>query len=220
VTSEQRAHARRRLAGLHVLADDDPRWGGDPVAQARAACAGGAAVVQLRAKRAIDRDALAWCYAIRAITRESGALFIVNDRFDLALAAAADGVHLGQRDLAPGRLPRDAREALLIGRSTHDVEQARLASREPIDYLAFGPVFGTTSKQSEYDARGLAALGEIAPIAGSLPLVAIGGIDRERVAEVIRAGAAAAAVISAVAGAKDPVAATRALVAAIEEAAP
>jgi thiamine-phosphate pyrophosphorylase len=199
-----------------VLADDDPRWGLDPVAQARAACAGGAAVVQLRAKRAIDRDALAWCGEIREITRASGTLFVVNDRFDLALAAGADGVHLGQEDIPPDRLPPEARERLLVGRSTHDAEQALCACREPIDYLAFGPIFGTTSKDSPYDARGLGALGEIAALSGSLPLVAIGGIDLQRVAQVIRAGAAAAAVISAVAAAEDPVAATRALVSAIE----
>jgi thiamine-phosphate pyrophosphorylase len=139
---------------------------------------------------------------------------------DLALAAEADGVHLGQGDLPPGRIPPEAREVLLIGRSTHDAEQARCACQEPIDYLAFGPVFGTTSKQSAYGARGLAALGEIAALAGSRPLVAIGGIGLDRVAEVVRAGAAAAAVLSAVAAAEaeDPVAATRALVTAIEEA--
>lgn len=176
-------------------------------------------MVQLRAKRAIDREALAWCGAIRRMTRQAGALFIVNDRFDLALAAEADGVHLGQEDLPPGRVPPQARELLLIGHSTHDAEQARRACQQPIDYLAFGPVFGTTSKQSAYDARGLAALGEIAELAGSLPLVAIGGIDLNCVAEVIRAGAAAAAVISAVAAAADPVAAVRALASAIEEAA-
>jgi len=190
------------------------------LSQARAACAGGAAVVQLRAKLAIDRDALAWCRAMRTITRDSGTLFIVNDRFDLALAAGADGVHLGQGDLPPDRIPPQAREVLLIGRSTHDAEQARRACQEPIDYLAFGPVFGTTSKQSAYDARGLPALGEIAALAGPLPLVAIGGIDLDHVAQVIRAGAAGAAVISAVAAAEDPVAATRALVTAMEEAPP
>jgi thiamine-phosphate pyrophosphorylase len=219
VTPGERARERKRLAGLHVLADDDPRWKRDPVEQARAACAGGAAVVQLRAKSAIDREALAWCRAIRPITSEAGVLFFVNDRFDLALAASADGVHLGQDDLPPGRIPTEARERLLIGRSTHDPAQAQRACQEPIDYLAFGPVFGTTSKQSAYDARGLAALGEIAALAGSLPLVAIGGIDLDRVGEVIRAGAAGAAVISAVAAAEDPVAAARALVNAIEEAA-
>jgi thiamine-phosphate pyrophosphorylase len=200
-----------------VLADDDPRWKRDPVAQARAACAGGAAVVQLRAKHATDREALGWCEAIRAVTREAGTLFFVNDRFDLALAAGADGVHLGQGDLPPDRIPTLAREQLLIGRSSHDAEQARRAKREPIDYLAFGPVFGTTSKRSEYSERGLASLREIAASVTPCPLVAIGGIDQDRVAEVILAGAAAAAVISAVAGAADPVAATRALVAAIEE---
>jgi thiamine-phosphate pyrophosphorylase len=219
VTPEAREDARKRLAGLHVLADDDPRWKRDPVELARAACAGGAAVVQLRAKRATDRKALAWCQAIRPLTRRSGALFIVNDRFDLALAVEADGVHVGQEDLPPGRIPSEAREQLLIGRSTHDAEQARQACREPIDYLAYGPVFGTTSKESPYDARGLAALGEIAAVAGSLPLVAIGGIGLDRVADVIRAGASAAAVISAVAAAEDPTAATRALAGAIEEAA-
>ncbi len=220
MTPEERQGARRRLGGLHVLADDDARWGCDPVAQARAACEGGAAVVQLRAKRAIDRDALAWCRAIREVTREAGTLFIVNDRFDLAVATGADGVHLGQEDLPPGRIPAEAREKLLVGRSTHDPLQARRACQEPIDYLAFGPVFGTTSKQSPYDARGLAALGEIAALAAPLPLVAIGGIDLPRVAEVIRAGAAGAAVISAVAAAEDRVAATRALVSAIEGATP
>jgi thiamine-phosphate pyrophosphorylase len=219
VTPEARHDALKRLAGLHVLADDDPRWKRDPVEQARAACAGGASVVQLRAKRAIDRQAVAWGRAIRAVTRQSGTLFLVNDRFDLALVTGADGVHLGQGDLPPGRMPSEAREALLIGRSTHDGVQARDALEEPIDYLAFGPIFGTTSKQSAYEARGLTALGEIAMLAGSRPLVAIGGIDLDRVAEVIRAGADAAAVISAVAAADDPVAATRALVAAIDEAA-
>lgn len=220
MTPEERQGARLRLGGLHVLADDDARWRCDPVTQARAACEGGAAVVQLRAKRAIDRDALAWCRAIREITRESGTLFIVNDRFDLAVATGADGVHLGQEDLPPDRIPAEAREELLVGRSTHDALQARRACQEPIDYLAFGPVFGTTSKQSPYDARGLTALGEIAALAAPLPLVAIGGIDRHRVAEVIRAGASGAAVISAVAAAEDLVAATRALVSAIEEATP
>ena len=86
----------RTLRGLHVLADDDARWGQDPVSQARAGCRGGAAVIQLRAKTATDRETLAWAADIRSLTRAAGVLFIVNDRFDLALAADADGVHLGQ----------------------------------------------------------------------------------------------------------------------------
>jgi thiamine-phosphate pyrophosphorylase len=201
-----------RLAGLYFLADADPRWPNDPVEQARAALAGGAAAVQLRAKRATDRQTLAWGAAIRSLTRERGALFFVNDRFDLALACDADGVHLGQDDLPPARLPAAARARLLVGRSTHTAEQARAATSEPIDYVAFGPLFGTTTKDSPYTARGLDALAEIVRIAAPRPVVAIGGIDAARAASVIAAGAAAVCVISAIAGAADPEAATRELV--------
>ena len=201
----------RSYAGLHVLADDDERWPQDPVSQARAACEGGAHVIQLRVKSATDRVALEWANEIRELTREWGAAFVVNDRFDLALASEADAVHLGQTDLPPDRVPPDARKRLAVGFSTHTPEQAEATRALPLDYVAFGPVFGTTSKASEYDLRGLAALERVVAIVAPRPLVAIGGIDHENLAAVIRAGAAGAAVISAVAGATDPVAATRQL---------
>ncbi len=200
-----------RLGGLHVLADDAPHWKHDPVEQARAACRGGACVVQLRAKRATDGEALAWARAIRALTRRCGAAFVVNDRFDLALAAEADGVHLGQADLPPARIPEAERARLFIGRSTHTLEQARGAGAEPVDYVAFGPIFGTASKASAYPPRGTALLAEVRAAVAPRPLVAIGGIDAGNAAEVLRAGADGLAVISAVAGADDPEAATRAL---------
>ncbi len=202
-----------RLGGLHVLADDDPRWPRDPVAVARAACAGGAAVVQLRAKHATDSETLRLAEAIRSLTRDASVLFFVNDRFDLALAAEADGVHLGQGDLPPGRIPKEMRERLLVGRSTHTEAQARAARDEPVDYVAFGPIFGTRSKESAYAARGLELLARVVPIVAPLPLVAIGGIDEANAGEVAAAGASGAAVISAVAAAADPEAATRALAA-------
>jgi thiamine-phosphate diphosphorylase len=207
-----------RFAGLHVLADDDPRWGRDPVAQARAACAGGAAVVQLRAKRASDRVALGWAREIRALTRAAGVAFVVNDRFDLALLAEADGVHLGQEDLPPARVPADARARLALGRSTHTLEQVRAACREPVAYVAFGPLFGTASKDSPWSARGLEALAAAVREAAPLPVVAIGGIDAARAPEVLRAGARGVAVISAVAGAADPEAAARELARALASA--
>lgn len=200
-----------RFGGLHVLADDDPRWGGDPVAQGRAACRGGAAVVQLRAKTAPDARALAWGRALRELTRQHGVLLVVNDRFDLALAVEADAVHLGQDDLPPDALPASLRGSLAVGRSTHTLEQARRAAGEPVDYVAFGPVFGTTSKESAWAAPGLGALEEAARAVTPLPLVAIGGIDAERLPAVLRAGAAGAAVISAVAGASEPEDAARKL---------
>jgi thiamine-phosphate pyrophosphorylase len=169
-------------------------------------------VIQLRAKHATDEQTLAWARAIRILTRGHGVLFIVNDRYDLALLAEADGVHLGQADLPPGRLPPEARRRLLVGRSTHDPAQASAATREPVDYVAFGPLFATTSKRSNYEPRGLSALRQVSAHVAPRPLVAIGGIDADGAAQAREAGAAAAAVISAVAGARDPLAATAALV--------
>jgi thiamine-phosphate pyrophosphorylase len=198
--------------GLHVLADDDPRWPVGPVEQAKHACAGGASVVQLRVKHATDREALVWGRAIRELTHEAGVRFVLNDRFDLALACGADAVHLGQTDLPPRALPAETRKQLAVGRSTHDLEQARAARAEAVDYVAFGPVFGTTSKASQYAARGTDALAEVVDLAAPLPVVAIGGIDASNVAEIVATGAAGAAVISAVAAAADPTLATSDLV--------
>jgi thiamine-phosphate pyrophosphorylase len=193
-----------------VLADDDPRWQRDPVEQARAACDAGADVIQLRAKHATDQVALAWARSIRSETRDAGALFFVNDRFDLALSAGADGVHLGQEDVPPGRIPDAVRRQLLVGRSTHSEEQALAACDEPVDYVAFGPVFGTASKQSPWGARGVEALAAVVRRVAPRRVVAIGGIDAANMRFVADAGAAAA-VISAVAGAADMGDATRAL---------
>ena len=204
--------AAQSFAGLHVLADDDPRWPIGPVDQARHACAGGASVVQLRVKHATDREAIVWGRAIRELTRDAGTRFVLNDRFDLALACGADAVHLGQDDLPPESLPAAARERLAVGRSTHDLAQARTARSEAVDYVAFGPVFGTTSKASEYSLRGTHTLSQIVELVAPLPVVAIGGIDESNVGEIVAAGAAGAAVISAVAAAPDPALATRSLV--------
>ena len=201
------------FSGLHVLADDDPRWKHDPLAQARAACAGGARVVQLRAKRAVDAQALAWGRELRAVTRAAGAVLVVNDRVDLAIACEADAVHLGQDDLSPADSRRIA-PRLAIGRSTHDTEQLARALAEGVDYVAYGPLFGTASKDTGYGARGLAALREIASHCAPLPLVAIGGIGATSCAQARAAGAHGFAVISAVANAADPAAAVRELVAA------
>ncbi len=205
----------RSVSGLYVLADDDPRWPRDPVEQAQAALAGGASAIQLRAKHATDRQALAWAEAILRLCRARDASFFVNDRFDLALAAGADGVHLGQDDPSPASIPAHIRARLQIGRSTHTLEQARAACEEPVDYVAFGPVFGTTSKESPYGARGLEALAAVAQRVAPRPCVAIGGIDSERATGALRAGASALCVLSAVAGAQDMEEAARALVAAI-----
>ncbi|MFO0690706.1 MAG: thiamine phosphate synthase [Myxococcota bacterium] len=190
--------------GLHVLVDDDPRWGRDPVEQARVACRARVPVVQLRAKQAGDRVALAWAREIRALTRAAGSRFVVNDRFDLALLAEADAVHLGQDDLPPSALPREARARLAVGRSTHTALQLEAARHEDVDYVAYGPVFGTRSKDSPFSARGLEAVAEAVRLAAPRPLVAIGGLSRETLPALHALGVAGVAVISAVTAADEP----------------
>jgi len=150
------------------------------------------------------------------LTREAGARFVVNDRFDLALLSEADAVHLGQGDLAPNALPLEARECLGVGRSTHTPAQLEATRNEDVDYVAFGPVFGTTSKESEFTARGLKALETACLIASPRPLIAIGGIDTSHLWDLRAAGAMGFAVISIVAAAADPAASTRELVAGFE----
>jgi len=203
----------QRFAGLHVLCDDDPRWPRSPLDQARAACAGGAQVLQLRAKHLPDRELIGLALGLRRLTRDSGALLVVNDRFDCALACEAAAVHLGQSDLPPAALPRDVRARLAVGRSTHTLEEARASNDEPVDYVAFGPVFGTRSKDTGFDARGLDALAAVVECVAPRPVIAIGGITVDDVARVRAAGARGVAVISAVAGAPDATAAAAAFVA-------
>jgi len=202
--------------GVHVLVDDDPRWLRDPLEQARAVAEGGPDVIQLRAKGAPDRRVLAWALAIRDVARDCGARFVVNDRFDLALLAGADAVHLGQDDVPPARLPAPVRQRLGVGRSTHDLDQAKRARDEGVEYVAFGPLFGTASKQSEFGARGLLLLHSVVEAVAPLPVVAIGGIGLDEVPRVREAGAEGFAVISAVAAADDPARAVSALVRAWE----
>jgi len=200
------------LRGVMMLADDNPIWKRGPVEQARAACEGGARCIQLRAKFATDRVALEWATEIRDLTRDFDARFFVNDRFDLALLAEADGVHLGQDDVPPDRIPAEFRSRLAVGRSTHTLAQVETAITEPVDYIAFGPIFGTHSKDSPYEPRGLEQLADVVRRCAPRPVVAIGGIDSDEARRVGAVGAASIAVISAVAAADDPVRATAALV--------
>lgn len=199
-----------RVRGAYPLADDDPRWRHGPEAILDASLRAGVSCIQLRLKHASDRAALELACRAASRTREAGALLIVNDRFDLADLAGADGVHLGADDLPPERIPRDVRDRLVVGLSTHTLEQVKESRDRPVDYIAFGPVFGTASKESRYSARGVEALSEAVAIAAH-PLVAIGGITVENVDLVSRAGARGFAVISAVSQADDPESALREL---------
>jgi thiamine-phosphate diphosphorylase len=198
------------LHRLHLCVITDPALAGrDHLAIATAALSGGADMIQLRDKSGDLRALLPQARAIRALCRAHGAIFIVNDRLDLALAVAADGAHVGQEDLPPQAARRLLGPGRILGVSTHDREQAEAARAAGADYIGFGPMFPTGTKDTGYSPRGLAGLREVRA-AVPLPILAIGGISLETAADVIAAGAAAPAVISAVAAAPDIAAAAAA----------
>jgi len=154
------------------------------------------------------------CEKVVARARPVGALVIVNDRADIARLSEADGVHVGQEDLEPAAARRILGGSAVIGMSTHSAEQLHAASRLPVDYIAVGPVFGTSTKDTGRAEVGTAFVSEAAAIlreAGgdARPLVAIGGITLERARDVIRAGASSVAVISDLLATGDPEARVR-----------
>lgn len=155
----------------------------------------GATLIQLREK--IDPPLKFFEQAESAVrvARDLGAKIIINDRVDIALAVKADGVHLGQEDLPPDEARRILGSEAIIGFSTHTLNQARLAAQMPVDYVAIGPIFSTTTKQSANAPLGLDGLACVREALGAMPLVAIGGITSENIGAVIKAGADVVAVI-------------------------
>ncbi|MGH7766509.1 MAG: thiamine phosphate synthase [Candidatus Binatia bacterium] len=162
----------------------------------------GVKLVQLRAKEQSSGEFFALAKEARRVTRPAGATFIVNDRADIALACNADGVHLGQDDLPLAAARKILGREKIIGISTHDLTQAREAETNGADYIGFGPIFGSATKNTGFTARGLDMLREIRA-AVKIPIVAIGGITESNVAEVWNAGADSAAVISHLMEAED-----------------
>jgi thiamine-phosphate pyrophosphorylase len=157
---------------------------------------GGASLIQLRDKHSTPRDFYREAAAALKVARDHHVRLIINDRVDIALALKADGVHLGQTDMPAEAARRLLGQEAIIGFSTHNLEQAKLAASLPIDYLAFGPVFPTASKGNPDPIAGLDALREVSAIKGSLPLIAIGGIDLDNALEVFEGGADGVALIS------------------------
>lgn len=195
---------------LYVITDETIAGGRSHAEIARQAALGGADVIQLRDKTFSPWELLRAARELRTITRKSGTLFIVNDRLDVAMASGADGVHLGQDDLRVGTARQLAPPGFIIGMSVGTVEEAVQAGREGADYLALSPTFSTASKDDAGPGHGLDRLREIRR-AVLLPLVAIGGINRGNVQDVIVAGADGIAVISAVVSRPDIAAAAREL---------
>lgn len=182
----------------------------DLLAATIAALQGGVTAVQLRAKQLTDRETWELAIRLRAACHERSVLFLVNDRLDMALAAGADGVHLGVHDLPLAAARRLAGPGFLIGASPQTVAEAAAAKGDGADYIGAGPVFVTGSKADAGAPIGLDGLRERVR-AADLPTVGIGGITVANAADVITTGAAGVSVISAILGADDPAAAAAVL---------
>lgn len=185
------------IKDLYAIIDKSIRPSLSNIEIAKRVLAGGARILQLRGKGLSSKELLADARVMRKLTKQVGAVFIVNDRTDIALLSDADGVHLGQDDLPIAEARKILGREKLIGISTHNIEQALKAQQEGADYIGFGPIFGTTTKTDAEEAKGLQALREI-KINVKIPVVAIGGINLENLADVISTGADTVAVISAI----------------------
>lgn len=199
-----------RIGRLHVLTDVVLQARFSHVDIARLAIAGGADTIQFRQKAGRTREMISVCRELKGLCAASGVTFIVNDRIDVAIASEADGVHLGQEDFPIALARRLLGPGRIIGGSASDMEEALRCLNEGADYVGFGPVYATTSKEDAGPASGVSELSKIVR-AIPIPIIAIGGITVENAAEVIAAGAKGIAVISAVCCREDPASATRAL---------
>ena len=205
-----RRRVRLARARLYVCTDSR-RERGDLAEFADAALRGGVDILQLREKGLEAREELAALEVLADACRRHDALLAVNDRADVALAAGADVLHLGQDDLPVATARAILGDDVLIGRSTHDVEQARAAAEEPgVDYFCTGPCWPTPTKPGR-PAPGLDLVRATAAAAPDRPWFAIGGIDHDRLPEVLAAGATRVVVVRAVTEAEDPAAAAGAL---------
>ncbi|MDD1690386.1 MAG: thiamine phosphate synthase [Methanoregula sp.] len=195
---------------LYVITDEALAGGLPHAVIAKRAVDGGATAIQLRDKGRSYRDLVLIGREIHAITRKAGALFIVNDRLDIAFACGADGVHLGQGDLRCDTVRQLAPPGFIIGISVGSVEDAVDAERAGADYVALSPIFSTNSKEDAGPGHGLLLLKKIRAVV-SIPVIAIGGIGPGNAGSVIGAGADGIAVISAVVSQPDITAAARRL---------
>jgi len=179
-----------------------------------ALAAGGAKIIQFRAKGLADRRFLDLAAEALAAARAGGAMLIVNDRPDVAVILGADGVHVGQDDLAPRQIRPLLPAGSLLGVSTHDVGQLERAAGEPVDYVAIGPVFSTRTKADPDPVVGLEMVRRARALSAR-PLVAIGGITEASARTVVDAGADGVAVVSALLSQADLAAAVRRFAAAL-----
>ncbi len=200
------------LTGLYVILDADAAGGRPLLDLLKQAADGGARLFQYRAKTVSALDAYRQAVSLRQAACDRGALFLVNDRCDLALAVEADGVHLGQQDLPLAMARTIMGAGKLIGISTHNEVQVSAATKGGADYLGFGPIFPPSSKRDHEPVVGIDGLRRIRSLT-PLPVFAIGGITVESAGRLAQAGADGIAVIAAIAQAADVTRTARSLVA-------
>jgi len=193
--------------GLYLILTDPP-FGYQRMTEM--AVAEGIPLVQLRYTHPDVREFLKFAHIMRQITWKTNTKLIINDRLDIALMVHADGVHLGQNDVPVKEARVVLGNNMIIGLSTHNLEQVKKAQSEPIDYIGFGPVYKPFQKNNHEPVTGIHALGE-AVEASRLPVVAIGGISRHRLDEIITFPIHNVACIGAIASAKDPAEEMRAM---------
>ena len=209
------AHAT--LGRLHVITDEVLQTRFTHAEIAAMATRGGADTVQYREKRPrLTRELVADASAVVAACSGNGAQCIVDDRADVTAAVGAAGLHLGKDDLSPVVARRLLGPDVLIGGTANSLEEARRAWQSPVDYMGIGPVYGTNSKANPAPVLGIEQLRAIVSEC-PVPVIAIGSITAERVAEVLGTGAHGVAVISAITCAPDPEAAAREFAQAIQE---
>jgi thiamine-phosphate pyrophosphorylase len=200
----------KQIGKLHILTDMVLQSRFSHMEITRLAIAGGADTIQYRQKSGTTREMIEIARNMKRLCSEAGVTFIVNDRLDVAIAAEADGVHLGQDDfpipMARGLLG----EGRIIGGSAATLDEARKCLSEGADYVGFGPVYPTSSKDDAGPVSGIDILKQVVEII-PLPIIAIGGVGPGNIPDVMRAGARGIAVISAVCCQDDPEEATRAL---------
>jgi thiamine-phosphate pyrophosphorylase len=199
-----------KLRGLYAILDSQQLGKRNPLKVAQELIRGGASAIQLRDKSTAKAELLSIAQELQRLCAESGVLFIVNDYLDIAIAAGADGLHLGQEDMPLSITRRLLPMDMILGGSVNTVEQARAAEAEGADYIAVGSMYPTESKENP-KVVGVERLKQVREVVG-LPLVAIGGINSQNAVEVAASGADAVAVISAILGAKDIAEAARSLI--------
>lgn len=200
----------KQIGQLHILTDTVLQSRFSHVELTRLAIRGGADTIQFRQKIGATREMIEIAQQIRQLCTDSGVTFIVNDRVDVAIAAGADGVHLGQDDFPIPLARKLLGESRIIGGSAVTLKEAQKCLTEGADYIGFGPVYPTASKEDAGPVTGIGLLKHVVEVS-PLPIIAIGGVSVENTPEVMQAGIHGISVISAVCCQENPEQATRAL---------